>query len=110
MPRVFISYRRDDSAHITGRIFDRLRAHFGDKVLFRDVDTIPYGRDFREVIREAVEDCTVLLAVIGPVWVDSRNEEGERRLDDPYDFVRLEIETALKRGITVIPLLVAPAR
>jgi hypothetical protein len=110
MSRVFISYRRDDSAHVTGRIFDRLKNHFDKKVLFRDVDTIPYGRDFREVIQEAVEGCEILLAVIGPAWLDARNEKGERRLDKPSDFVRLEIEAAMKRGITVIPLLIAPAR
>jgi hypothetical protein len=107
MSRVFISYRRDDSADVTGRIFDRLRLHFEQKsVVFRDVDNIPFGRDFRDVIKEAVESCEVLLAVIGPTWVDIRNEDGERRLDDPNDFVRLEIEAALKRKIPVIPLLV----
>jgi hypothetical protein len=106
MPRVFISYRRDDSADVTGRIFDRLRAHFGRKVLFRDVDAIPLGRDFRDVIREAVEACEVLLAVIGPVWANVRDEGGGRRIDDATDFVRLEIETALQRDIPVIPLLV----
>jgi hypothetical protein len=111
MSRVFISYRRDDSADVTGRIFDKLRSHFEQKlVVFRDVDFIPLGRDFREVITEAVESCEVLLAVIGPSWVDHRNEDGERRLDDPHDFVRLEIETALKRKIPVIPLLVSRAR
>jgi formylglycine-generating enzyme required for sulfatase activity len=111
MSRVFISYRRDDSADVTGRIFDKLRSHFEqDLVVFRDVDFIPLGRDFREVITEAVESCAVLLAVIGPSWVDHRNEDGERRLDDPHDFVRLEIETALKRKIPVVPLLVSRAR
>jgi hypothetical protein len=110
MSRVFISYRRDDSADVTGRIFDRLRAHFDRKVLFRDVDTIPLGRDFREVIAEAVDSCEILLAVIGPLWVDIRNDDGVRRLDDPHDFVRLEIETALRRKIAVIPVMVGRAR
>ncbi len=109
MSRVFISYRRDDSADITGRIFDRLRAHFDKQILFRDVDVIPFGSDFRQVIRKAVEDCQVLLAVIGPTWLSIATEDGTRRLDDPHDFVRLEIETALKRNIPVIPVLVNKA-
>jgi formylglycine-generating enzyme required for sulfatase activity len=110
MFRVFISYRRDDSAHVTGRIFDRLRAEFGEEILFRDVDMIAFGQDFREVIREAVVNCNVLLAVIGPSWLEVRNESGDRRLDSPQDFVRLELETALKQGIPVIPLMIAPAQ
>ncbi len=109
MTRVFISYRRDDSADITGRIFDRLRAHFDKQILFRDVDVIPFGSDFRQVIRKAVEDCQVLLAVIGPTWLSIASKTGTRRLDDPHDFVRLEIETALKRDIPVIPVLVGKA-
>jgi formylglycine-generating enzyme required for sulfatase activity len=110
MSSVFISYRRDDSADVTGRIFDKLRSHFKQKlVVFRDLDNIPLGRDFREVITKAVESCEVLLAVIGPTWLENRNEDGKRRLEDPYDFVRLEIETALKRKIPVIPLLVSRA-
>ncbi len=109
MTRVFISYRRDDSADITGRIFDRLRAHFDKQILFRDVDVIPFGSDFRQVIRKAVEDCQVLLAVIGPTWLNIATEDGNRQLDDPGDFVRLEIETALKRDIPVIPILVGKA-
>jgi hypothetical protein len=106
MSRVFISYRRDDSADVTGRLFDRLCAHF---TLFRDVDVIPFGSDFRQVIRKAVEDCQVLLAVIGPTWLNIAAKTGTRRLDDLADFVRLEIETALKRDIPVIPVLVGEA-
>jgi hypothetical protein len=109
MTRIFICYRRDDSADITGRIFEHLRAHFDKSVLFRDVDVIPFGSDFRQVIRKAVEDCQVLLAVIGPTWLNIAAKTGTRRLDDPHDFVRLEIETALKRNIPVIPVLVGKA-
>lgn len=110
MSRVFISYRRDDSADVTGRIFDRLRASLDEKlVLFRDVDAIPLGRDFREVIAEAFLGCEVVLAIIGPSWVDARNEQGGRRLDDYTDFVRIEIEMALKEKIPIIPLLVRRA-
>jgi formylglycine-generating enzyme required for sulfatase activity len=111
MTRVFISYRRDDSADVTGRIFDHLHAHFGQEVLlFRDVDVIPFGADFRKVIRQAVEGCQVLLAVIGPTWVGVTDATGTRRLDDSRDFVRLEIEAALSRDVPVIPVLVGKAR
>jgi sulfatase modifying factor 1 len=110
MSRVFISYRRDDSADVTGRIFDKLRASLDEKlVLFRDVDAIPLGRDFREVIGEAFVGCEVVLVIIGPTWVDARNEQGGRRLDDQADFVRIEIEMALKRKLPIIPLLVRRA-
>lgn len=111
MSRVFISYRRDDAADVTGRIFDKLQIHFSNKVVvFRDVDGIPLGTDFRKAIAKALDGCEVLLAVIGPSWVDVRNEDGARRLDDPNDFVRLEIEMALNRTIPVIPLLVSRAK
>jgi hypothetical protein len=107
--RVFISYRRDDSADVTGRIFDRLRAHFDRQVVFRDVDNIPLGSDFREVIRAAVGGCRVLLAVIGPHWLDIESDGGLRRLDDPNDYLRLEVEAALARDIPVVPVLVGRA-
>ncbi len=83
MTRVFISYRRDDSADVTGRIFDRLRAHFDKQVLFRDVDVIPFGSDFRQVIRKAVEDCQVLLAVIGPTCSTTRTTSSVWRSKPP---------------------------
>jgi formylglycine-generating enzyme required for sulfatase activity len=109
MTQVFISYRRDDSADITDRILDHLYKYFDKQILFLDVDAIPIGSDFRQVIRKAVENCQVLLAVIGPKWLSITTEDGTRRLDDPHDFVRLEIETALKRDIPVIPVLVGKA-
>ena len=68
MPKIFLSYRREDSAAEAGRIYDRLRIHFGDNAVFMDIDAIPFGVDFREHIREAVEQCGILLAVIGPNW------------------------------------------
>jgi formylglycine-generating enzyme required for sulfatase activity len=113
MPKIFISYRRDDSEHVTGRIHDWLGPRFGRENVFLDVNTIPFGVDFREHLDRAVSKCDILLAVIGDGWLDIRFTEGarqgQRRLDDPGDFVRIEIESALTRGIPVIPLLVGRA-
>ena len=106
---IFISYRRDDSADIAGRIYDRLVQKFGREVIFKDVDTIPFGVDFRKHLNDAVEKCSVLLAVIGRQWLNMPNEAGKRRLDNPADFVRIEIEAALERNIPVVPLLVRGA-
>lgn len=106
MPGVFISYRRQDSAGHAGRLFDRLLARFGPDRVFMDVAGIEAGTDFVEAIEQAVGSCDVLLAVIGKEWLDSRHKDGSRRLDDPHDFVRLEIGAALKRKVRVVPLLV----
>ena len=103
--KVFISYRHDDSAGHAGRVHDRLVQAFGRDLLFMDVDAIPLGVDFIKVLREEVAKCDVLLAVIGTHWLDARDEEGNRRLDSTADFVRIEIATALQRGIPVIPIL-----
>ena len=89
---IFISYRRVDTPHVAGRLFDRLEARFGTGNVFMDVDSIPLGVDFRAHLDEAVGRCDVLLAVIGDSWLESR--DGERRLDDASDFVRIEIESA----------------
>jgi formylglycine-generating enzyme required for sulfatase activity len=105
MSQVFISYRRDDSADVAGRIYDRLTQKYGAADVVMDVDSIPLGIDFREFLGEAVGRCRVLLAVIGPQWLDIIN----RRRDDPLDFVRLEIEAALQRRIPVIPVTVSGA-
>ncbi len=110
MPSIFISYRRSDSGDITGRIYDRLVNHFGREVIFRDVQSIPLGIDFRTYINDELCDCRVLVAVIGPQWLTVKGNQGNRRLDEENDWVRVEIETALKRGIPVIPLLVSGAR
>jgi formylglycine-generating enzyme required for sulfatase activity len=108
--KVFISYRRDDSAGHAGRVHDRLAHEFGANLLFMDVDSIPLGSDFIRVLREEVSKCDVLLAVIGHHWLDARDEEGKRRLDGENDFVRLEIATALQRDIPVIPILLDGAK
>ncbi len=109
MPGIFISYRRDDSADASGRIFDRLSAHFGREQVFLDVDGIGPGTDFVRWIEERVLSCSVLLAVIGPGWLSISDARGQRRLNDPEDFVRIEITKALEQDIRVIPVLVGAA-
>jgi TIR domain len=99
MARIFISYRRDDTGGYAGRLFDRLSTHFGRGNIFMDVDTIEPGLDFVRAIERAVGSCDVLLALIGQQW-------SSRRLHNDQDFIRLEIATALKRDIRVIPLLI----
>jgi tetratricopeptide (TPR) repeat protein len=110
MARVFISYRREDSAAYAGRIQDRLERELGRELLFIDVDGIPLGVNFVKVLREEVAQCGVLLAVIGPHWLDVRDEDGTRRLDNTTDFVRIEIAAALQREIPVIPILLDGTR
>jgi hypothetical protein len=104
MPKIFLSYRRQDSIGVSGRIGDRLRAHFGNDAVFMDIDSIPFGEDFREHIDAAVGQCDVVLAVIGTKWTGETSQE--RRIDDPRDFVRIELESALNRKIPLIPILI----
>jgi hypothetical protein len=108
--RVFICYRRDDAAYPASWLFDQLVKRYGAARLFEDVNSIQLGDDFVEVITAAVQSCRVLLAVIGKRWLDAVDEDGRRRLDDPEDFVRLEIEGALQRNVRIIPILVDGAR
>jgi uncharacterized repeat protein (TIGR01451 family) len=107
---IFISYRRSDSADIAGRIYDRLIEEFGQATIFKDVDSIPLGVDFKRYLDQKVSECNVLLAIIGDRWVDATDATGQKRIEDRADFVRLEIESALKRDIPVIPLLVRGAQ
>lgn len=102
---IAISYRREDSTPVAGRLHDRLQADFGKGNVFMDFDSIPYGVDFREQIRQTLKRAKVVIAVIGPTWLGGRGK-GNRRIDDPADFVRLEIAIALQRGIPVIPVLI----
>lgn len=97
MAKVFISYRRTDSSQIVGRIDDRLEAAFGRKNVFRDLDSIHGGANFVGKINEAINQTDVALIVIGAHWIDAVDEQGNRRLDNPRDFVRLEVEAALNR-------------
>jgi TIR domain/Concanavalin A-like lectin/glucanases superfamily len=109
MTSVFVSYRRDDSRHQAGRLYDHLVEKFGKEHVFKDVDSIPLGSDFREILTERVGGCDVFLAVIGDTWLTAVGPSGTRRLDEPGDFVRIEIEAALARSIPVIPVLVGNA-
>ncbi len=106
MSGIFISYRREDSIAYAGRLSDRLADRFGEEQIFMDIDTMKVGLDFVEQIEKAVQSCDVLIAVIGKTWVTGQDEAGHRRLDDPEDFIRVEIQAALARNIPVIPLLV----
>lgn len=106
--RFFVSYRREDSSTIVGRLCDRLAQDVGADNIFKDIDSIPFGVDFVEYLDREVEKCTVLFAVIGPTWLTA-DAKGARRIDDPNDFVRIEIGSALRRKIPVVPLLVEGA-
>src|SRR6266446_3161938 len=108
--RVFINYRRDDAAGDAGRLYDGLSARLGKDSVFMDVDAIQPGADFSEVINQAVGSCDVLVTVIGKNWLSAADVGGERRLDDPRDLVRLEIHSALKHKIRVVPALVQGAQ
>lgn len=109
---IFISYRREDkvAAYVAGSLYERLTREFGEAMVFQDIDSIEPGDDFVEKINSAVESCAVLLALIGDGWLEMADEAGQRRLDDPEDFVRLEIEAALARNVRVIPVLVGEAK
>ena len=108
--RIFMTYRREDTAYPAAWLFDRLASHFGRDQVFKDIDSIELGDDFVEVITAAVGSCDALLALIGDRWLSSTGRDGQRRLDDPDDFVRLEIEAALARNVRVIPILVEGAQ
>jgi hypothetical protein len=111
MGGIFISYRRQDAPGYAGRLYDSLAAHFGDGTIFMDIGAIQPGQDFGERINDALNSCDVLLAVIGPQWATVTDADGSRRLDDPEDFVGLELRTALlRRDVVVIPVLVGGGR
>jgi len=107
---IFISYRRDDSEGEAGRLFDDLVRYFGNDAVFMDVAGIKPGVDFRQAIEDNVASCGVFLAVVGPTWISIENSDGKRRLEDPNDFVALEVASALKREVPVIPVLVHDAK
>jgi tetratricopeptide (TPR) repeat protein len=104
--KIFLSYRRDDSRADARSIYQGLQRKFTKDRLFMDVDTIQLGRDFRHSLNENLKDCSVLIAVIGPNWLDARDKDGKRRLDDEEDYVRREIADALARKILVVPVLI----
>ena len=110
MAKLFINYRREDTAPYAGRLYDRLTAHFGAGQVFIDIDQIEPGEDFVEAINAKVGACEVAIVSIGPDWLSVADASGKRRLDDTEDFVRMEILAALERKIRVIPVLVGGAR
>jgi WD40 repeat protein len=105
MPTISISYRRADSEAMTGRIFDRLAAHYGREAIFRDIDNIPPGIDFRVHINDMLRKTNILLSVIGPNWLGARSGTSDR-IQEESDAVRVEIETALRRRTPLIPILI----
>ena len=108
--RVFISYRRQETAWPARQLYELLTQEFGSEQIFKDVDDIDPGDNFVERLTEAVGSCDVLLALIGTQWSTVTDAEGRRRLDDPHDFVRIEVATALRRpDVRVIPVLVDAA-
>jgi TIR domain len=106
---ILISYRRDDSSPWAGRLYDQLAINYGRKNVFMDIDSIGPGLDFKKLLQDRISRCNVCLAIIGSRWIDSKSN-GRRRLEDPSDFVRLEIEAALKQGAQIIPILVDGAK
>ena len=106
MGKIFITYRHDDSAAMCDRIYRELRTAFGRDAIFKDVDSIPFGVDFEEYIKRYLNDCSLQLAVVGKDWLTITGRDGRRRLDNPGDNVRIEIETAIALDIPVVPLTV----
>jgi hypothetical protein len=109
-PGLFLSYRRNDAGAHARLLKVQFHAHLPDLEVFMDVDSIELGTDFQEAIEEGVNSCCALIALIGPKWLEICDEAGRRRLEDPGDYVRFEIRTALERGTRVIPVLVDGAR
>ncbi|MDS4022464.1 MAG: toll/interleukin-1 receptor domain-containing protein [Candidatus Competibacter sp.] len=110
MTSVFISYRRQDTRADAGRLHDHFVEKWGRDKVFIDIDSIPGGSDFARHIQETLSKRPVVIILIGNNWLSTINESGKRRLDDPYDFVRMEVALALSKGLKVIPVLVAGAR
>ncbi len=105
MKRIFISYRRSDSAGYAGRLYDYLKNYFGEERIFFDVDTIKPGVDYEQKIKTELDQSEAVLVLIGGQWLRVTGPDGKKRLDQPHDYVRLEVETALAKNIAVIPVL-----
>ena len=106
---VFVSYRRDDTRHVAGRLAGDLADHFGTDSIFRDVESIDGGEEFPVRLEKALAQCAVMLVLIGHDWLAAKDAQGRRRLDDPADWVRQEIVAALRRAVRVVPVLVEGA-
>ena len=109
MARIFLSYRRSDTSGYANGLYDKLAQHFGEGSILRDVDTIPAGVDFVRFLEEAVDSSDAVVALIGKDWLRVKDTKGRRRLDDPDDYLRLELSRALRRNIPVVPALVGGA-
>ena len=105
MGKIFISYRRGGVRARTYRLADELKRRFGRDNVFLDIESIKAGTPFADVIREAIRASSTVLIMIGPKWIDMKNRDGQRRLDDERDHLRIEVETALKSSAVVIPVL-----
>jgi len=110
MTKVFISYRRSDTQMAAGRLRESLLRRFGDAAIFRDKDSIPAGTDWVDAIRSSVKEDALVLALIGPGWLEASDASGRRRLDDPEDWNRIEIEQSLQLARLVVPVLVDNAQ
>ena len=109
--KIFISYRRADSKYVVDRIRDRLKGAFDEDAIFRDIESIPLGQNFSDVLNQSTSTCDVMLVVIGPQWAGITDSQGNKRLADPGDYTRLEVETGLaNKKILVIPVLVMGAQ
>jgi tetratricopeptide (TPR) repeat protein len=110
MPKIFISYRRSDSQMVAGRLRESLARRMGESAIFRDKNSIGAGEDWVRAIEESLTGNVIVLALIGPNWATARDAAGTRRLDDPADWNRVELELALERSARVIPILIDEAR
>src|SRR5689334_24153014 len=110
MPSIFLSYRRADTGGYAGRLTDSLARHFGKGNVFQDLEAIIPGSDFTRAIDAAIAQCQVLVVLIGDTWLAERAADGSPRLEDPHDFVRLEIASGLRAATHVIPVLVEGAK
>lgn len=110
MPKIAISYRRTDSEAMTGRICDRLIAHYGKGAVYRDIDDIPAGIDFRLHINQTLLQTQVLLVIVGPQWFGVAPDGGANRIQEESDPVRVEVEMALRRRVPLIPVLIGSTK
>lgn len=107
---VFVNYRREDTGPYARLVQIKLGERFPNVPVFIDLDSIEAGADFADAIKSGVDSCVVLIALIGAKWLTITDEDGRRRLDDPDDYVRYEIRTALERGVRVVPVLADGAK
>lgn len=105
-PSIFICYRREDSADVVGRVYDRLIQRFGREAVFKDVDSVPLGTNFKEHVSRTIAQCSVLVVFVGRSWLAATGKDGVPRLSQTTDFVRIEVESAIRRGVPIIPVLV----